>query len=80
MLLTSVSGMGFNAVTGDYSMGASGTWIENGKLAYPVSGITVAGNVLEMFGNIEAIGNDLNFRSSTVSPTIKISKMTVAGE
>ncbi|MBK7747438.1 MAG: TldD/PmbA family protein [Candidatus Obscuribacter sp.] len=80
LLLTSVSGMGFNAVTGDYSMGASGTWIENGKLAYPVSGITVAGNVLEMFGNIEAIGNDLNFRSSTVSPTIKISKMTVAGE
>lgn len=80
LYLTSVSGPGFNVVTGDYSLGASGIWIENGKLAYPVSGITVASDLLSMFSNIEAIGNDLIFRTSTASPTIKISKMTVAGE
>lgn len=79
LYLTSVSGPGFNAVTGDYSMGASGIWIENGKLAYPVDEITVAGNVLEMFKNIEMIGSDLVFRSSTCSPTLKIGKMMVAG-
>lgn len=79
LYLTSVSGPGFNMVTGDYSLGASGLWIEDGKLAYPVDGITVAGNMLSMFANIEAVGNDLVFRSSTVAPTIKIGAMTVAG-
>ncbi len=79
LYLTSVSGPGFNAVSGDYSMGASGIWIENGELAYPVEEITVAGNVLEMFQSIEAIGNDLAFRSRTCAPTLKIGKMMVAG-
>lgn len=79
LYLTSVSGPGFNAVSGDYSMGASGIWIEKGELAYPVDEITVAGNVLEMFKNIEMIGSDLVFRSSTCSPTLKIGKMMVAG-
>jgi PmbA protein len=80
LYLTSVSGPGFNMVTGDYSLGASGIWIEDGELAFPVEGITIASNLLAMFANIDAVGNDLVFRSSTVSPTIKIASMTVAGE
>ncbi|MFA6211388.1 MAG: TldD/PmbA family protein [Candidatus Obscuribacterales bacterium] len=80
LFLTSVSGPGFNVVTGDYSRGASGLWIENGELTFPVEGITIAGNMLDMFANIDAIGNDLIFRSSTVSPTIKIGSMMVAGD
>jgi PmbA protein len=54
--------------------------VEDGELTFPVEGITIAGNMLEMFSNIDAIGNDLIFRSSTVSPTIKIASMMVAGE
>jgi len=80
LYLTGVSGPGFNAVTGDYSMGASGIWIEDGKLSYPVSGITIAGNILEMFSAISAVGDDLQFRAATNAPTILIDKMTVAGE
>jgi PmbA protein len=80
LYLTSVSGPGFNVVTGDYSRGASGLWIENGKIVFPVEGITIASNMLEMFKAIEAVGNDLIFRSSTCSPTIKIGAMMVAGD
>lgn len=80
LYLTGVSGPGFSATTGDYSVGASGFWIENGKLAFPVEGITIAGNVKEMFGGIEAIGNDLVFRSSINAPTLKIKSMMVAGK
>lgn len=79
LYLTGVSGPGFNATNGNYSLGAHGIWIENGELAYPVSEITVAGNVLEMFKAIEMIGNDLQFDSSLVSPTIKIGEMMVGG-
>jgi|AGTN01.2.fsa_nt_gi Predicted Zn-dependent proteases and their inactivated homologs len=79
LYLNSVSGMGFNPTTGDYSMGASGIWIEDGKLAYPVSEITVASNILEMFAGIEAVGNDLDLNHSS-SPTLKIKSMTVSGE
>ncbi|MBS1993719.1 MAG: TldD/PmbA family protein [Cyanobacteria bacterium SZAS LIN-3] len=80
LYLTSVSGPGFNGVTGDYSLGASGIWIEDGKLTFPVSGITIASTIQEMFAGIIAVGNDLEFRSGTNSPTILIDKMTVAGE
>ncbi len=80
LYLTNVSGPGFNAVTGDYSLGASGIWIEDGKLAFPVEEITVASNVLEMFSSIEAIGNDLQRRSAVCSPTLKFARMMVAGE
>ena len=79
LFLTGVSGPGFNATTGDYSVGASGIWIENGKLAYPVEGITIASNVVDMFGGIDAIGNDLVFRGGTNSPSIKFRSMTIAG-
>ncbi len=66
-------------VTGDYSRGAGGIWIENGELTYPVQEVTIAGNLKEMFNSIEMIGNDLVWRSSTASPTIKIAEMTIAG-
>ena len=66
-------------VTGDYSRGAGGIWIENGELAYPVNEITIAGNLKDMMAGVEMIGNDLNWRSSTVAPTIKIAEMMIAG-
>jgi PmbA protein len=67
-------------VTGDFSRGASGLWIENGELTFPVEEITVAGNLKDMFSNISEIGNDLEFRGAIASPTIRIDGMTVAGE
>lgn len=79
LYLTEFLGRGVNMVTGDYSRGASGLWIENGELTYPVQEITVAGNLKEMFRNISAIANDLEFRSSTASPTLRIDGLTIAG-
>ncbi len=79
LYLTEFLGRGINMVTGDYSRGASGLWIENGELTYAVQEITVAGNLKEMFRNITAIGNDLEFRSSTACPTLRIDGLTIAG-
>jgi PmbA protein len=79
LYLTETIGFGVNMVTGDYSRGAGGLWIEDGELAYPVQEITIAGNLKDMIAGIEMIGNDLNWRSSTVAPTIKINEMTIAG-
>jgi PmbA protein len=79
LYVTSTMGFGVNLVTGDYSQGASGLWIENGELAYPVEEITIAGNLKDMFKNISAIGNDLVFRSASASPTIRIEGMMIAG-
>jgi len=78
--VTELIGFGVNFVTGDYSRGAVGHWIEKGELAYPVEEITIAGNLLQMFEAIDGIGNDLVFRSRVSSPTIRIGRMTVAGE
>jgi len=75
----SLMGFGANLVTGDYSRGASGLWIENGELTYAVEEVTIAGNLRLMFQNITAIGNDLIFRSSVTSPTLRVDGMTVAG-
>ncbi len=72
-------GFGVNLVTGDYSQGASGLWIENGELAFPVEEITIAGNLKDMFRNVSAIGNDLEFRGSGAVPTVRIEAMTIAG-
>jgi len=80
LYLTELIGFGVNGVTGDYSRGASGTWIENGELTYPVQEITVAGNLKEMFLGIEMIGNDLHWRSSVTAPTLKIAELMIAGE
>jgi PmbA protein len=78
LYITDLIGFGVNGVTGDYSRGASGFWIENGKLAWPVSGITVAGNLKDMFLNMTP-ASDLQFKSSTNAPTVRIEGLTVAG-
>ena len=77
--VTDLIGFGINMVTGDYSRGAAGFWIEGGELAYPVEEITIAGNLKEMFAGIEMIGSDLVFRGRIASPTVKIAEMMVAG-
>lgn len=73
-------GSGVNLVTGDYSQGASGLWIENGEFTGAVEEITIAGNLKDMYANIVAIGNDLVWRSSVAVPTIRVEGMTIAGE
>ena len=78
LYITDLIGFGVNGVTGDYSRGASGFWIENGKKAWPVSGITVAGNLKDMFLNMTA-ANDLQFKGATNAPTVRIEGMTIAG-
>ena len=80
LYVTELSGFGVNPVTGDYSRGAVGLWIENGELAYPVEEITIASNLLDMFKTIEVIGNDLELRGTIAAPTLKIARMTIAGE
>jgi PmbA protein len=79
LYVTELSGFGVNSVTGDYSRGAVGLWIEDGEIAYPVEEITIAGNLLDMFKNIEVIGNDLERRGTISAPTVKIARMTIAG-
>jgi PmbA protein len=76
--ITSLMGMGANPVTGDYSRGATGFWIENGEITYPVSELTVAGNLKDMYRALTP-ANDLEFRHGTDSPTVRIEGMTVAG-
>jgi len=80
LYVTELIGFGINGVTGDYSRGAAGLWIEDGQLAFPVEEVTVAGNLLEMFERIDGIGNDLVLRDRVASPTLKIARMVVAGE
>ena len=78
-LVTELIGFGFNAVTGDYSRGAAGLWIEGGELAHPVEEITIAGNLCDMLAAIDGVGNDLVLRDRTVGPTLLIGRMVVAG-
>lgn len=80
LYVTEFLGFGVNLVTGDFSRGASGLWIRNGELAFPVEEITVAGNLRDMIRSITAIGSDLEFRGAVASPTIRIDGLTVAGE
>ena len=79
LLVTELIGFGVNMVTGDYSRGAVGFWIENGEIVHPVEEVTIAGNLKNMLNDIEMIGNDLVFRGRTASPTVKLRKMMVAG-
>jgi len=79
LYVTSLMGFGVNVVTGDYSRGATGLWIENGQLTHAVEEVTIAGNLAEMLMNVTAIGNDLEFRGAVASPTLRIDGMTVAG-
>jgi len=80
LYVTELIGQGFNPVTGDYSRGASGLWIENGELAFPVEEITIAANLAQMLRDVDAIGNDLIWLGATAAPTLRIARMTVAGE
>ena len=79
LYVTSLMGFGPNIVTGDYSRGATGLWIENGQLTHAVEEVTIAGNLGEMLLHVTAIGNDLVFRGSVAAPTLRIDGMTIAG-
>jgi len=80
LYVTELIGFGVNPVTGDYSRGAAGVWIENGELAYPVEELTIAGKLGDMLRDIEIVGDDLVRRNAVASPTIKLGRMTVAGQ
>ena len=80
LLVTELMGQGVNGVTGDYSRGASGYWVENGAVAYPVHEITIAGNLRDMYRNIAALGDDVDLRGSVRVGSILISEMTIAGD
>jgi len=79
LYVTEMMGFGFNALTGDFSRGASGFWIEDGKLTYPVSEVTISLNVDQLWQRIDAVGDDLDQRTATASPTLRVSAMTIAG-
>jgi PmbA protein len=78
--VTELMGFGVNMVTGDYSRGAAGLWIENGELTFAVEEVTIAGNLKDMLNNVTAIADDLEFRGAVASPTLRIDGMTIAGE
>jgi PmbA protein len=78
--VTAMLGRGADPVTGEYSRGANGLWIENGELAYPVQEVTVAGNLLQMLQDVDAIGSDIQFRGSAGAPTIRFKQLTVSGD
>jgi PmbA protein len=80
LYLTELIGFGVDTVSGNYSMGAAGLWIENGELAFPVEEITIAGDLRDMLTSIEAVGNDLLALGETFAPTLLIGKMVVSGE
>jgi len=79
LYVTDMMGFGFNAVTGDFSRGASGFWIEDGKLVHPVSEVTISLNLDQLWQRIDAVGDDLDTRTATASPTLRVSGMTIAG-
>ncbi len=79
LYVTELIGQGFNPVTGDYSRGAAGLWIENSEIAFPVEEITIAGNLGDMLKQIDAIGNDLLWLGAAAAPTLRIARMTIAG-
>ena len=79
LLVTELMGQGVNMITGDYSRGAAGFWVENGEIVYPVDGITIAGNLKAMFAGIEAVGSDVDPRSHLRTGSILVGRMTVAG-
>ena len=80
LYVTDMMGFGFNAVTGDFSRGAGGFLIENGKLGRPVSEVTVSANFNELWHAVDAVGDDLDLRTSTACPTFRIAKMMIAGK
>ena len=79
LLVTELIGQGVNYVTGDYSRGASGFWVEDGQICYPVEEITIAGNLQSMLAGIAAVGTDTVVRGSKISGSVLVEGMTVAG-
>lgn len=79
LLVTEMMGFGFNAITGDFSRGAGGFWIEDGKIAYPVSEVTISSNLDAMLKNIDAVADDLELKTSMASPSFRVSSMTISG-
>jgi PmbA protein len=79
LYVTELMGQGVNIVTGDYSRGASGFWVENGRIQFPVENITIAGNLKDMFANVVAVGNDVDTRGQVQTGSILLNEMTVAG-
>jgi PmbA protein len=79
LYVTDLIGFGVDLVSGDFSQGAAGQWIENGRVAYPVHEVTIAGNLQQMLMDVDAVGNDLVFRGSTAAPTLRVKKMTISG-
>jgi PmbA protein len=79
LYVTDLIGFGVDLVSGDYSQGAAGQWIENGRFVHPVNEVTIAGNLKQMLLDVDALGNDLEWRSSIASPTLRIRRMTVSG-
>lgn len=80
LLVTELMGQGLNPVTGDYSRGAAGFWVENGEIAYPVEEITIAGNLKDMYLGLRAVGRDIDMRGSTRTGSWLIERMTIAGD
>ncbi|MFC4764491.1 metalloprotease PmbA [Dyella koreensis] len=80
LLVTEVMGQGVNTITGDYSRGAAGFWVENGQIAYPVEEITIAANLRDMYAGIQAVGTDVDPRSHILTGSILVDRMTIAGE
>ena len=79
LLLTEVMGQGVNLLTGDYSRGAAGFWVENGEIQFPVEELTIAGNLKQLLASIGAVGNDVDLRGNTRTGSILIEEMTLAG-
>ena len=79
LVVTELMGQGVNTVTGDYSRGAAGFWVEDGAIAYPVDELTIASNLREMYLGIDAVGGDVDRRSATAIGSVLVGKMTVAG-
>ncbi|TAL43570.1 MAG: metalloprotease PmbA, partial [Methylovulum sp.] len=80
LLVTELMGQGVNMVTGDYSRGAAGFWVEHGVIQYPVEEITIAGNLKAMFKQIVAVGNDVDYRGNVRTGSILVERMSIAGE
>jgi PmbA protein len=80
LYVTELMGFGFNPLTGDFSRGAAGFWIENGELAFPVSEITISSTLDAMLKAIDAVGDDLELKTSTASPTLRVAAMTISGK
>jgi PmbA protein len=79
-VVTELMGQGVNGVTGDYSRGASGFWVEGGEIAHPVQEVTIAGNLRELYLDIQAVGSDVDRRGVIQSGSLLVGRMTVAGD